>query len=695
LFEEIGRRLADGLNAMLVYRDLQQSEQRYRQVFESSPVPIWEEDFSGVRVLLEGLRNIGVTDIGAYLRDHPEVVVQCAQTAKIIDVNDAALALHGAESKETLLAGLVNTFTPESFDTFREELICLWNGGTQMSRDAIVRTLAGELRYVTVYFSVCPGHEELLDKVLVSIINITERRQIEENLKQMNDRFSLAARAGNLGVWDWDVPKNELVWDDRMYALYGIKREDFAGAYDAWLQGVHPDDRKYSDEAIQNALRGEREFDTEFRVLWPDGSIHFLKAYGQVVRDAAGEALRMTGINFDITERKQAAAALAQSEYMYRTLAENSPDVIVRYDRNGRRIYVNPEFERVNHLTAQQVLGKTPAELSTELKPRADVFTEKLMAAMASGSPSMVDLSWVREGKTFCWYVRVVPEFDARGKVVSALTIWNDITERKQAEEEIRKLNQELEQRVFDRTAQLEAANKELESFSYSVSHDLRAPLRAIDGFSHILLEDYAGKLDDEGRRLLNVVSENSNRMAQLIDDILKFSRAGRLEITFTEIDMDAVVSEAQIDLKPFIAECRLQLQIEHLPPARGDRAMMRQVFVNLLSNAIKFSRKQEKPRIQVGASVKDAETIYFVKDNGVGFDMQFAEKLFGVFQRLHSVSEFEGTGIGLAIVKRIVIRHGGRVWAEGKVGEGATVYFALPRVEASEQITATGANEK
>ncbi|MFZ2163276.1 MAG: ATP-binding protein [Sideroxyarcus sp.] len=250
--------------------------------------------------------------------------------------------------------------------------------------------------------------------------------------------------------------------------------------------------------------------------------------------------------------------------------------------------------------------------------------------------------------------------------------------------EEITQLNAELEKRVLARTAELEAANDELESFSYSVSHDLRAPLRAIEGFSHILLDEHADKLDDEGKRLLNVVRDNTDRMGILIDDILKFSRSGRVEINFSEINMEKLTHEVFEELQPSVASAGLQLEIEHLPPARGDHAMMRQVIVNLLTNAIKFTRIREFPVIKVGATANSDETIYYVRDNGAGFNMQYADKMFGVFQRLHSTSEFEGIGIGLAIVKRIITRHGGRVWAEGKVGEGATIYFALPKKETS-----------
>lgn len=244
---------------------------------------------------------------------------------------------------------------------------------------------------------------------------------------------------------------------------------------------------------------------------------------------------------------------------------------------------------------------------------------------------------------------------------------------------EIQQLNQVLEQRVIERTAQLDAANKDLESFSYSVSHDLRAPLRAIDGFSLILLEDHADKLDAEGKRVANVIRDNTQKMGQLIDDILAFSRAGRKALEMSDIDMRDLAASVFEELKPSAANRDIQLDIKPLPGCRGDRAMLRQVWSNLLSNAIKFTRGKATARIEIGGDASDKECAYYVKDNGAGFDMQYSNKLFGVFQRLHGPEEFEGTGVGLAIVKRIVDKHGGQVWAEGKIDEGATFHFTLP----------------
>ncbi|HEY9856222.1 MAG TPA: ATP-binding protein [Stenomitos sp.] len=236
---------------------------------------------------------------------------------------------------------------------------------------------------------------------------------------------------------------------------------------------------------------------------------------------------------------------------------------------------------------------------------------------------------------------------------------------------------------IEERTAALEQANQELESFSYSVSHDLRAPLRAIDGFSQILLEDYAASLDDEGRHMLATVRESTVRMGHLIEDILSFSRMGRQAMQTVPFDLAELAREVFEELRAATPDRRLRLVIQEVPPAYGDRALIRQVLVNLFSNALKFTQPRAEAEIRLSGACDGMENRYEVRDNGVGFDMRYADKLFGVFQRLHSEAEFEGTGIGLAIVKRIIGRHGGRVWAESDLGQGATFHFTLPRPDA------------
>jgi PAS domain S-box-containing protein len=278
---------------------------------------------------------------------------------------------------------------------------------------------------------------------------------------------------------------------------------------------------------------------------------------------------------------------------------------------------------------------------------------------------------------------RKMPVLDEHGTPEFLLGVSEDITERKLAEQAIRELNAAL----LAKAAQLEATNKELESFSYSVSHDLRAPLRAVDGFALILEEDYQGRLDAEGLRYLSVIRQNSRRMGALIDDLLAFSRLGRQPVAHGEVNVDSLVREVVEEVlhteslgEGGEAATAPHIEVEPLPPTHGDRGLLRQVWANLIANAVKYSSKASRPLIQVSGCQVGAENHYSVRDNGVGFDMDYAGQLFRVFQRLHRADEFSGTGVGLAIVHRVVTRHGGRVWAEGKVDHGAVFSFALPR---------------
>jgi PAS domain S-box-containing protein len=373
-----------------------------------------------------------------------------------------------------------------------------------------------------------------------------------------------------------------------------------------------------------------------------------------------------------ISEHKVPEAALRESEERFRLLVDQVRDyAIFMLDPEGRVETWNVGAARIKGYTAEEIIGQHFSRFYTPEAVAAGHPRHELEIATREGRYEEEGWRVRKDGSRFIANVVITALYDTDDKLRGFAKVTRDITERKR-----------LEQRLIERTTELEGANKELESFSYSVSHDLHAPLRAIDGFSRILLEDYADELDAEALRLLNVIRSNTQKMGQLIDDLLAFSRVGRTPIGRSKIDMGELVKSVFEELIAAASEQAPRLIIGTMPPAYGDRALIRQVFANLLSNAIKYSKPREAPVIEVGGHAEHGQDTYYVKDNGVGFDMQYANKLFCVFQRLHSAKEFEGTGVGLAIVQRIVQRHGGRAWAEAKVDGGAVFYFMLPTIQ-------------
>jgi PAS domain S-box-containing protein len=381
----------------------------------------------------------------------------------------------------------------------------------------------------------------------------------------------------------------------------------------------------------------------------------------------------------EIMERKQAEGKVKKSFSLLSATLESTADGILVVNKKGRITSFNRNFVKmwdIPEYFAELRDDNQTLKLVLSQSKNPDTFLDKVRELYRQPNVESQDIIEFKDGRIFEVYSQ--PQ-RIGGRSIGRVWSFRDITERKRDEEEIRRLNEDLEQRVLQRTAQLEAANRELESFSYSVSHDLRAPLRAIDGFSRIILEEYGDKYDAEGKRLLNIIRGNTQKMGELIDALLTLSRLGRKEIEVLDMDMTGIVEELFEELGFDTDKRGMEFNIGSLPPARGDKGMIRQVFANLLLNAVKFTKTRDTARIEVGGYNEDSKNIYYVRDNGVGFDMRYKEKLFGVFQRLHNGEEFEGTGIGLAIVQRIVNRHGGEIWAEGKVNEGATFYFALP----------------
>ena len=390
---------------------------------------------------------------------------------------------------------------------------------------------------------------------------------------------------------------------------------------------------------------------------------------------AANEALRAEN-----AERKHAEEELRDREKLLRAVTDSSEDMIFIKDRDSRLLFMNPAGCRLIGRTPDQIMGHTDAELYLGAAQAAAFVEMDRRVLEAQRSMTFDEELITPAGERHILLTAKTPRLDDQGNVIGLIGISRDITERKRAEEEIRQLNASLEQRVRERTAQLETAVKELDAFSYSVSHDLRAPLRAVDGFSRMVVADYGEKLDDEGRRMLGVIRSETRRMGRLIDDLLAFARLGRQQIEPAEIDMRALAQAVFDELAALEPERQLRLALGPLPPACGSQAMIRQAWVNLIGNAIKFTQERAVGEIEIGAR-EDGEggQIYFIKDNGAGFDMRYVGKLFGVFQRLHTKQAFEGTGVGLALVQRIVQRHGGRVWAEAEVDRGATFSFTIP----------------
>ncbi len=374
-------------------------------------------------------------------------------------------------------------------------------------------------------------------------------------------------------------------------------------------------------------------------------------------------------------DRYRAAEALRQSEERYRIILDSMLEGFQLIGRDWRYLYLNDAAARHGQREKEELLGRSMMESYPGIDDTS--MFDALRRCMEERTPQRVENEFTYPDGSTAWFELLIQPA-REGVFVLSL----DISERKQAEKRNRSLNAELERRVVERTAQLEAANKELEAFAYSVSHDLRAPLRAIDGFSRIILEDYAEKLDAEGGRLLNTVRSNAQKMDQLITDILALSRATRAELKRSRIDMSTMASSIYHEILPLELQGAFQFSVSPLPEAWGDPTLMRQVWSNLIGNAIKFTRGKERRSIAISGFREGGMSVYRVQDNGAGFDPAYVHKLFGIFQRLHGSEEFEGTGVGLAIVQRIIHRHGGRLWAEGKVDEGATFYFSLRNEE-------------
>lgn len=916
---------------------LRRSEARYRGLFENSPISLWEQDFSAVKLRIEALRRQGVTDWPAFFESQPEMVAECVALVQVTDVNAASIKLYEAGSKAELLTGLEKIVPPETYHIFRDELVWIANGQTSFEWEGINCTLAGRRIHICMRLSVAPGYEDSLSKVFVSIEDITERkwaetqlRKSEQQFRELYERLRDGSAAVNkdgriiqcnkrflnmLGYTFTEVTRlnyeditpskwheaeahilltqvnvrgysdlyekeyirkdgtvfpieiqTYLVLDDNgLFSGYWAFVRDISErkqaenaliesesnyrllldlAPDAFFQGNEKGDiimankkatlltgythaellsmnikdlfspsllqqkplrydlldqgetvifereltrkdgsiktvemnsrkmpnhtyqsfvrditeRKQAEEELAHtkallnaafeqspvpmalasasnheltiinsaaseilginssdyigkslddihqtwidltpegevierselplaqALRGIIKKNMELTILREDGTRRNELASGAPIYNDAGKLIAGMVVFPDITERKRAEEALIESENRLRHHIDQTLVGVIEWDLDFHIVNWNPAAEKIFGYPAAEIIGKHAAIIVPE---HARAYVDQVWSQLLAGNASYaVNENITRDGRQIIceWHNTPLTKVDGTVSGIASMAI--DITERKQAEAalrkseaEVRSLNIELEQRVAERTAQLEMTNRELESFSYSVSHDLRAPLRAIDGFSQIILEDYASQLDGEAQELFKHICTESKHMAQLIDALLNLSRMSRADLHKETVDLSSLAHRVLDGLRQAQPQRQVECTIANDITAQGDIHLLYVVLENLLGNAWKFTSKRERAQIELGTFQRKNEVVYFVRDNGAGFDPAYATKLFGAFQRLHRSTEFEGTGIGLATVQRIISRHGGHVWAEAEVDKGATFYFTL-----------------
>lgn len=508
------------------------------------------------------------------------------------------------------------------------------------------------------------------------------RREIRRHAQARRAAKAAAAEVEDLynhapcGYHSLDAEGRIVRINDTELAMLGYSREEIVGrkrlpelmtpAYAAtWAENFR---RLVADGRLENK---------EYEFRRKDGSTFFGSLSGTAVLDPSGRLLYSRSTMIDITERRQAEARLRETNDFLDAIVENIPSMVfVKHADTLKFARLNRTAEHILGLPREELVGKSDHDFFP--KEQADLFTSRDREVLALDEVVEVGEEQIQTSRGHrVLHTRKISIRDPFGRPRYLLGISDDVTERIKARNDIEKLNAALAQRAN----QLETVNRELEGFTYSVSHDLRAPLRAIDGFARMFEEDYGGGVDEEGRRLLKVIRDSSRRMGVLIDDLLAFSRMGRKAIEAAQVDMNGLVAEALSEVAAAHADKAPLLSVAQLPDAWGDAAMLRQVWANLLSNAFKYSSGKPAPAIEIGAiGNADRTTTYFVKDNGAGFDMRYYDKLFNVFQRLHTAEEFPGTGVGLAIVQRIVSRHGGRAWAEAAPNQGATFFFSIPR---------------
>jgi PAS domain S-box-containing protein len=610
-----------------------------------------------------------------------DIVLLLDDGFRILDCNERALEAYGRGRDELLTLTFEDVRATEVPVSLKERLAGA-RGRGEMAFECIHRRRDGGVFPAEISIRVVETGGDSFYHTTVR--DITERKQAEEALRESEARLADFFNEAPLGYQSLDEEGRFLEVNPAWLETLGYRREEVIGR---WFGDFLAPEYVESFRERFPMFKEHGSIHSEFEMARKDGERRVIAFEGRIGHWPDGAFKQTHCILADVTERRRAEQELQQSQALLKAAMDRSQAGIAIADApDGRLRYVNQAGLFIRGAAAEDVVEQVDAARYVESwhilhHDGTPYATDEVPLARAVLYGETAEAEFIirrddQEDRVVL--ARAAPIRDAEGVVTAGVVVFHDITERKQAEEEIRRLNAELEQRVVSRTAQLEAVNKELEAFAYSVSHDLRAPLRAIDGFSAAVMEDAAERLDAADLEHLERVRTASRRMARLIDELLGLSRAARQEMQLEEVDLSALAAEVLAELAAAEPARRVEAVVAPGLRAMADAALLRAILANLLGNAWKFTGKHEAARIEVGALDADGERVFFVRDDGAGFDPAHAGHLFGAFQRMHSPGQFEGDGIGLATVQRLVTRHGGRVWADAEVEQGATFYFTL-----------------
>ena len=602
----------------------------------------------------------------------PQPIIAVSNDGTVLDVN--------REYTDTLCSGVQNyldiidqnlfslPFVPES--GFAEIYKQILNGKETQSTDYVI-TLENNDSPHTFHIISQPVLED--GKHVATILlhqDITQVEQLKKILQEQEIKLDEIQRVSGLGSWDLHVPSGKAIWSKEEYRLLGYDPKKDDATPDNFLARIHEADRERTLKALNKPFEDKSIYKAEFRLVTPDGKVRYVAERGRVIFNKDDKAERFIGTTLDVTERVEAEKKLKESEKELSKILENMQDTFYRTDIEGRVIRVSPSVETLLGYKPEEVLGMKIVDLYVHPEERQRLFNQ---LQETGGKVQAFEAPLKHKDGSIVWVSTNAQYYLKNGEVQGIEGTTRNINQLKLAQEELCMHQKELESMVEERT-------RELEAFSYSVSHDLRAPLRSINGFSQLIEEEYSNLMDEQGKDYLRRVRASTRRMSDLIDDLLQLTRINRQSTKVDDVEISSIVTNIIGELSLEEPNRMVKTIIAPAIVVKGDERLLEIGLRNLLKNAWKFTEKKPEAVIEFGIS-QQAELpspVYFLRDNGVGFDMKYMDKLFLPFHRLHNVEEFKGTGIGLAIVKRVIERHNGRVWADSIENQGATFYFSL-----------------